>query len=92
MKKIMRNIAIGLTVLWLICLGFTVHSYLTYEPAPGASGMELLDGPILGMFCILAAAGVFCSGMLAAVMHKFRNAWYYNLSKYQQASLVTVVL
>lgn len=87
MKKVTRNIAIGLSVLWLIFLGKSIFSYVTYKPAPGASGLELLDGPILGMFCVFAAAGAFCSLMLAIIMHKFRNAWYYGMSKTGRASV-----
>lgn len=92
MKKVTRNIAIILTVLWGILLGKGILSCVTYQPEPGASGMELLDQAIIGALCIFLAGGTFCSGMLAIAMHKFRNAWYYNLGGVERASLVTAVL
>lgn len=93
MKKVTRNVAIIFTVAWGVFLTIEIYNFVTFEPPPNEGGLGAYGGQVIRvLMMVIASVAVFCSGMLAIAMHKFRNAWYCNLGGVERASLVTAVL
>lgn len=92
MKRITRNIAIVLTVLWSVFLVMNVVAYATFQgdPKEGALGVYM-ERAMYIWGSVGAALGVFCSVMLAVCMHQFRDAWYYGLKRSERLFIDSAV-
>lgn len=91
--KMIRNIAVVLTVLWGVVLVITVIGLNTYQPDPSEVALLATAKQMLYRYFIhLAIGGMLCSGMLVLGMHNVRSTENKTANGMKKAAAITALV